>query len=195
MENSAKKTLFLAISGPSGVGKGTCIAELRSLLPQLKLSVSATTRKPRPGEKEGVHYYFLEKAKFEAYLANDEIIEYDSFCGNYYGTLKTTLDEAIKDGSSMALDITVKGSLNVKRFFPKQTVTVFIAPPDFECLKKRLLGRGTESAEVREMRLAQAEAECKQAEQFDYVVVNQTVQQCARELADIYIKEQAKLRK
>lgn len=193
MCKSAKKTLFLAVSGPSGVGKGTCIKALRELIPELKLSVSATTRQPRPGEKEGIHYYFLDKAKFETYLEHDEIIEYDSFCGNYYGTLKSTLDEAIKTGESMALDITVKGSLNVKRFFPTQTVTVFIAPPCLDSLRERLLGRGTESEEVRAMRLAHAEAECEQAKLFDYVVVNNKVEDCAKELADIYQKELAKV--
>lgn len=194
MSKVEDESIFLAISGPSGVGKGTCIAALRRLLPELKLSVSATTRQPRPGEIDGVHYHFLAKDKFKDYLHNDEIIEYDQFCGSYYGTLKATLDEAINEHEDMILDITVKGSLNVKRFFPKQTVTVFIAPPSIECLRARLLGRGTESEEVRALRLAQAEAECKQEDKFDYVVVNKNVDECAQKLLTIFQTVKANLK-
>lgn len=192
MANEHNFPIILAVSGPSGVGKGTCIAALRKMCPAIKLSVSATTRKPRPNEIEGIHYYFISEQQFNDYLKNDEIIEYDTFCGNYYGTPRQAVAKCLEEGKDIALDITVKGSLNVKRFFPNETVTIFIMPPNFNELKQRLIGRGTETFEVVKERLARADRELEQSKEFDYIVVNNEVGQCATELLQIYQAEKAK---
>lgn len=191
VNQAAVGPIILAISGPSGVGKGTVINALKEKLPELKLSVSATTRQPRPAEIDGVHYHFISKELFEKYIAADEIVEYDCFCDNYYGTPKLMLEQELAKGNDLVLDITVKGSLNVKRFFD-QTVTIFIAPPDLEELKCRLIQRGTESESVIQQRLAQADKELKACDEFDYVIVNRGIKQTAEAIMAILLVEKIK---
>ncbi len=180
----AEKGVVIALSGPSGVGKGTVITKVREIAPQIKHSVSITTREPRDGEKEGVDYYFRTVLQFEEMIENGEILEYDKYCDNYYGTLKAPLLECIEKGIDVIMDITVPGSLSVLQKFP-EAVSVFLLPPTFTELKRRLVNRGTESAEVQEKRLANAIVEINKAELFDYILVNDDLEKTAKRILAI----------
>ncbi|MCR5804622.1 MAG: guanylate kinase [Clostridia bacterium] len=171
----SEKGLMISVSGPSGVGKGTIIEEIRRMFPECKHSISVTTRPPRGEEQDGVEYYFRTKDEFEKLVKEGEIIEYDMYVDNYYGTPATPLIEKSNRGDDVLLDITIAGSLALKRKFP-QAVTIFILPPSFEKLEERLKGRGTESLELVQKRLEKAREEVLSAEKFDYVVVNDDLQ-------------------
>lgn len=173
--------VVLCLSGPSGVGKGTVIHALRSLAPELQLSVSMTTRAPRPGEREGIEYFFKSREAFEALLAEGKIVEYDEYVGNYYGTPLEPLEAHRRAGRDVVLDITVAGSLAVKRNYPR-AVTVFLLPPSLDELEQRLCGRGTEARELIERRLGFACREMRQAHKFQYILVNREVPETAKQL-------------
>ena len=166
-----RKGLIIVISGPAGSGKGTVIKLLREKLPDLRLSVSATTRDPRPGEEEGVHYYFITKAEFEKRIADGEILEYNYYCDNYYGTPKSELKRLSEGGHDVILEIDVNGGLQVKKLFP-DSIAVMLVPPTAKMLEERLRGRGTETEEVIKARLKRAEEEMELLGKYDYLAIN-----------------------
>ena len=188
------KGLIVSISGPSGVGKGTVIERLREMIPGCRHSISVTSRAPRGTEKDGVEYYFRSKEEFEELISKGEIIEYDQYVGNYYGTPLTPLLQMSSEGKTVLLDLTVPGSLALKDKF-EDTVTIFLLPPSMEELRSRLCGRGTESEDLIEKRMAQAKNEIAKAEKFDYVVTNRTVEQAAQEIAAIMKAEHCRLKR
>lgn len=174
-----KKGMLLIISGPSGVGKGTIIEALRERLRtdlgrELFLSVSMTTRSPRPGEIDGVHYSFVTREDFAKLVETDGFAEYAEFAGNFYGTPLAPIHEHSEAGDIVVFDIEVKGAANMRRIFPN-AVSVFIMPPSFEELRRRLSGRGTDSSESVEKRLRISKEECSRAGEFSHVICNDTV--------------------
>ena len=180
-----KGSLFV-ITGPSGAGKGTVLKEVIKNLDRLYFSVSATTRKPREGEVDGVHYHFMTKERFESLIADDRFLEYAQYAENYYGTPLDPVLEQLEQGNDVILEIELQGALQVKKRMP-QAVLVFIAPPSFEELEDRLRGRGTETEEVILRRLAIARQECENMHQFHYVVVNDQVTDAADRLRAVML--------
>ncbi len=186
-----KKGLLIVISGPSGVGKGTIINELLKRLENAKLSVSCTTRGPREGEKDGVHYYFIKKEEFERRIAEGLFLEYMPVFDNYYGTPADRVEELTAAGTDVILDIDVKGAEAVKNKKP-DAVTVFILPPSIEELEKRLKGRGTETEEQIQKRLSRADSEIRRSGSYDFCVVNGELSKAVSEIEDIIAKEHLK---
>ena len=178
----SKGKLFV-ISGASGVGKSTVLARVMEERKDLRFSVSATTRSPRPGEVDGVNYYFVTKAKFEEMIAQDAFIEYDAHMDNYYGTPNAQLEEKLTAGS-VILDIEPNGAFAVRRNRP-DAVLIFIAPPSMEELESRLRSRGDTCEEQIQMRLKRAEWEMEQRSHYDYVVINEQVNVCADKILQI----------
>ncbi len=165
-----KEGLKIVLSGPSGSGKGTIVRELIKN-EQFLLSISATTRQPRQGEEEGVHYFFKTKEMFEKMIANDELLEYACFCDNYYGTPKAFIEESVKKGKDVILEIEVQGAQQIKEIYP-EAIFIFVIPPSLTELESRLVGRGTEERDVIERRLKRAKEELALYETYDYIVVN-----------------------
>ncbi len=186
-----KHGLIVSLSGPSGVGKGTILAKVREDLPLSKSSVSVTTRSPREGEEEGVAYFFRTKDQFRQMLGDGEIIEYDEYVGNFYGTPAAPLKKMSGEGSDVLLDLTIAGSLALKEKF-EEAVTIFILPPSYEELESRLKGRGTETEDVIARRLAEAKGEILRANEFDYVVVNDDVDKAAAKIEAIIEAERCR---
>lgn len=182
-----KGSLFV-ITGPSGAGKGTVLKEVIKSLNRLYFSVSATTRKPREGEVDGVHYHFLTKERFEELISADRFLEYAQYAENYYGTPLDPVLDQLEQGNDVILEIELQGALQVKKRMP-QAVLVFIAPPSFEELEDRLRGRGTESEEVVLRRLAIARQECANMDQFRYIVVNDEVADAADRLRAVILSQ------
>ncbi len=181
----SKRGVLLVISGPSGVGKGTIINKLFEMDENLYFSVSATTRKPRPGEIDGVHYSFKTKEEFEHDIESGEMLEHAQFSGNYYGTPKSAVEAKLEQGKDVVLDIEIQGARNVKKLL-EEAVLVYILPPSIEELKHRLTGRNTEDEETVNRRLHTAYTELQQApELYDYFIVNDTVEQSAEYIKDI----------
>ncbi len=172
------------ITGPSGVGKGTLIRGLLERLPELALSVSATTRSPRPGEREGVDYHFLTPEEFEQHVRADDFVEHAEYSGNRSGTLRSELERRLEAGRPVVLEIEVQGARQVRTAMP-DAVAVFIAPPSLEALRARLIGRGTDSSEQVERRLRTAERELQAQPEFAHVVVNDRLEQATEELVAI----------
>ena len=165
------KGLLVVFSGPSGSGKGTILHDVLEQEPSVMLSVSATTRAPREGEQNGVNYLFLGKNQFEQMIADGGMLEHACYCGNYYGTPRKPVEDAMKNGKDVILEIEVQGALQIKQKFP-ECVTVFILPPSMEVLENRLRRRQTEDETTILKRLAKAKEELDFAAQYDYVVVN-----------------------
>ena len=182
-----KGKLFI-VSGPSGVGKSTVLRKLFAERENLYFSVSATTREPRPGEENGVHYHFLTMETFREWIANDEFLEYAEFVGNAYGTPKRYVDEALEAGKDVILDIEVQGAAQVRDKRP-DTVAVFIAPPSWDELERRLTERGTDTPEKIQKRLQRAKDEVLEAHNYNYFVINDTVENAVRELEAILTAE------
>jgi guanylate kinase len=176
------------ITGPSGVGKGTLIRGLLERVPGLELSVSATTRPPRPGERDGVDYHFLGDEEFDRRVANGEFVEHARYSGQQYGTLRSELERRMADAAGVVLEIEVQGARQIRAAMP-EAVQVFIAPPSVEALRARLVGRGTDAPENVEARLATALEELEAEREFEYVVVNDRLEQATEELADIVRRE------
>mgnify|MGYP003289247332 CR=1 FL=1 len=183
----AKGKLFV-ISGASGVGKSTVLSRVMSRRDDLRFSVSATTRAPRPGEVDGQSYYFVTKEKFQQMIADDAFLEYDAHMDNYYGTPRTQLEEKLLSGS-VILDIEPNGAFQVRSAMP-DAVLIFIAPPSMEELERRLRSRGDTSEEQIRLRLDRAKWEVQQSLKYDYSVINDQVETCAEKILNI-IAEQA----
>lgn len=186
-----KQGRILIVSGPSGVGKGTIVREVMKDNPSLQFSVSATTRAIRPGEVEGKSYYFVTKEQFEAMIAAGELLEHACYAGNYYGTPLKPVEAALAEGISIVLEIDVQGALQVMQRRP-DVISVFIAPPSFAELKRRLAGRGDTPPEVAARRLEVAGQECKVASQYQYTIVNDDLQQAVAALEAILTAERCR---
>ena len=180
------------ISGPSGVGKSTVLKALFEGRDDLYFSVSATTRAPREGEIDGVHYHFIEPEEFMQWINDDAFLEYAQYVGNFYGTPKKFVDAAMDEGKDVILDIEVQGAMQVYAKRP-DTVRIFIAPPTWEELERRLTKRGTDSPEKIQQRLLRAKVEMKTAADYDYFVINDTVETAVAELKAIMLAEHCKV--
>lgn len=181
----SNRGVLIVVSGPSGVGKGTVISKLFDMDENLYFSVSATTRLPRPGEVDGVHYKFKTKEEFKKDIETGEMLEYAMYSGNYYGTPKSSVEKKLAQGKDVVLDIEIQGARSVKRLMP-EAVLVYILPPDIEELKHRLIGRNTEDEETIKLRLETAYRELKEApELYDFFVVNDVVEEAASKMEDI----------
>jgi len=172
------------ITGPSGVGKGTLIGELLRRVPDLELSISATTRQPRPGEVDGRDYHFLSPAEFERRMRAEDFLEYATYSGNRYGTLRSEVERRLAAGRSVVLEIEVQGARQVRAAM-RESVQVFIAPPDPAVLRARLLSRGTDSPEAIDLRLEVAAQELAAQDEFAYRVCNDDLERAADELEQI----------
>lgn len=184
MENNSRLGNLFVISGPSGAGKGTLLSKVIERIPDAWVSVSATTRNPRPGEEEGVHYYFLDKDHFLELVNHDGFLEWAKVHDNYYGTLKESVLEHMKAGEQVILEIDVQGALQVRNVIPEAHL-VFIEPPSLEELERRLRSRGTESDDVISSRMKTAEVELAQKMEYDIQVVNDDLEQAANELTAV----------
>ena len=171
----------LVITGPSGVGKGTLIRSLLERHPDLELSVSATTRPPRPGERDGVDYHFLSPEEFERRVAAGEFVEHAGYAGHRYGTLRSELERRAAAGRAVVLEIEVQGARQVREALP-EAIQIFLAPPSLEALRLRLVGRGTDDERVMEERMRVAEQELRARDEFGHVIVNDRLEDAVEEL-------------
>ncbi len=176
------------ICGPSGVGKGTVVSRLMEADPTLYFSVSATTRAPRAGEADGVHYHFLTRERFQEWIDAGDFLEHAQFVGNFYGTPRRYVDEAMDQGRDVLLDIEIQGAEQIHQKRP-EAVRIYIAPPSWEELERRLTGRGTEDGEKIRSRLARGREEFAAARDFDYLVINDTVDHAVAEIRAIMTAE------
>ena len=186
-----RRGLLIVFSGPSGSGKGTVLKAIMEKRETLALSVSATTRAPRDGEVDGVHYLFYSKEQFEEQIEKDGFLEWACFCENYYGTPKARIESLRDEGTDVILEIEVQGAMKVKEACP-DAVLIFNLPPSAEVLKNRLVGRNTDAPEVIEKRLKTAEWEVSQAVNYDYVIVNDIIEKTADEFLSVIDGEKCK---
>ena len=181
----SNKGLLFVFSGPSGVGKGSIMKNFTAKYADENfISVSATTRKPRPGEVNGVHYFFMSEDEFTALAENGGMLEYANFSGNYYGTPKEPVYKTLEEGKNVFLEIEVQGAAKVKKICP-EAIFVFVMPPNMEELTRRLVDRNTEDQKTIELRLSNARREIEQARNYDYIIVNNTIEEAVEELAAI----------
>ena len=178
------KHVLMAVSGPSGAGKGTIVKTILQRREDVVESVSCTTRPPREGEVHGKHYFFLSKEEFLRRIDENDFLEYDEHFGNYYGTPKSFVEETLKT-KSVIMEIDVVGALNAKKFFP-DCVLVMILPPSIEELKNRLIGRGSETAEEIENRLSRIQYEVSQKDKYDYIIVNDDLETAIADVSRIF---------
>lgn len=187
-----KKGLLIVVSSPSGGGKGTILKELFAQNENLRMSVSATTRAPRPGEVHGQHYYFITKDEFKAQIDGGGMLEYASYCENFYGTPKKPVEDWLNAGYDVVLEIEVQGGRQIKTTAP-DCVSLFILPPSLEVLEKRLRGRGTETDAVIEKRLLAARAEIECVRDYDYAIFNDTVEAAVSDIEAILRAEKLRV--
>lgn len=187
----AGKGILIVLSGPSGAGKGTVVGALLRKLPGLVLSVSATTRLPRENEVDGVNYYFITREKFLSMIESGEFLEWARVYDNYYGTPRRAVEKALAEGKDVLLEIDVQGGLQVKAKFP-DAVLVFLLPPSWDELASRLAGRGSEPREEVEKRLAWAQDELRTFPRYDYVVINDRVEEAAEKIRSIITAEKCR---
>ncbi|MGI6005417.1 MAG: guanylate kinase [Christensenellales bacterium] len=184
VRSKARPPLLLVVSGPSGAGKGTVCGHLKKMMPELRVSVSATTRAPRPGEVEGMDYFFKSREEFLRMKQNDEFIETAELFGHYYGTPVDGVRQALSAGDDILLEIDIQGAMQVKRFF-EGAVFVFVVPPTMEILIERIIGRATEDTESIRRRMAQARQEMDRISAYDYVIVNDIAEEAASRICCI----------
>lgn len=181
--------ILIVVSGFSGAGKGTLMKALMNRYSErYALSVSATTRSPREGEKNGVEYFFRTKEEFEKMIAKDELTEYAKYVDNYYGTPKAYVEEQLSAGKDVILEIEIQGALKIKEKFP-DTLLLFVTPPDADTLKERLIGRGTETMDVIEARMKRTAEEAQFMDQYDHLVINDKLEICVEEMHQIIQSE------
>lgn len=186
-----REGLLVVVSGPSGTGKGTLLNNFRQKENNVKFSVSATTRGPRSGEVDGVNYFFKNHEEFNSMIKNGELVEWVKYCDNYYGTPKKCIEDTIKSGFDCLLEIEVEGALNIKTIYP-DCISIFILPPSFEELRRRIDGRGTEKIEVIEKRMQKALKEMNYVDRYDYVVVNDDIEEAVNSVSCILACEKLK---
>ncbi|TXL67629.1 guanylate kinase [Cerasibacillus terrae] len=186
-----QKGLLFILSGPSGVGKGTVRKEIFARKPDLKYSISMTTRERRKGEREGIDYYYKTREEFETLIKQNKLLEYAEYVNNYYGTPREFVEKQLTDGYDVFLEIEVQGALQVKKNFP-EGVFIFLLPPSLEELKNRIMHRGTESLELVRNRLNEAKNEINMMDAYDYVVVNDDVRHAASKVQSIIQSEHLK---
>lgn len=185
------KGVLTVVSGFSGAGKGTVMKRLIQKYDDYALSISVTTRKPREGERDGIEYFFKTKEEVEAMIENDEFLEYARYVDNYYGTPRFYVEEMLAKGKNVILEIEIQGAMQIKAK-NQEAVLVFVTPPSFEELRNRLVGRGTETADVIESRLKRASEEAEGMPSYDYILVNDQVEDCVDRLHQIILSERAK---
>jgi len=192
IKNAQQRGNVFVISGPSGVGKGTLISMLIKKHPEIVLSVSATTRKPRAGEVNGINYLFTPKERFEEMIETDEFLEWANFAGNYYGTCRSIVEQTLFEGRDIALEIDVKGALQVKEKLPG-AILIFILPPSIKELESRLFKRKTDSEEEIKRRLSIVESEINKKGSFNYEIVNDNLEKALQSLEGIILAERCKV--
>ncbi len=185
-----KEGLKVVLSGPSGSGKGTIVKELIKD-DNFKLSVSATTRKPREGEEHGVHYFFKTKEEFCNMIEQSELLEYAQFCDNYYGTPKCFIEECVENGKDVILEIEVQGAAQVKAVYP-DAIFIFVIPPSLRELENRLVGRNTETGDVIQKRLERAKEEIYLYREYDYIIINDNIERAASDIRNVITAEKLK---
>ena len=185
------KGVLTVVSGFSGAGKGTVMKRLIQKYDDYALSISVTTRNPREGERDGIEYFFKTKEEVEAMIENDEFLEYARYVDNYYGTPRFYVEEMLAKGKNVILEIEIQGAMQIKAK-NQEAVLVFVTPPSFEELRNRLIGRGTETADVIESRLKRASEEADGMPSYDYILVNDQVEDCVDRLHQIILSERAK---
>lgn len=178
--------ILVVVSGFSGAGKGTLMKELVGRYDNYALSVSMTTRQPRPEEVEGVSYFFVDKDTFEKTIGQDGLIEYARYLDNYYGTPRKWVEEQLESGRDVILEIEIQGALKVKEKFP-ETLLLFVMPPSAEELQRRLTGRGTETADVIRSRMERAVQESEGIENYDYILINDNLDECVEQMHDVIL--------
>lgn len=183
---------LIVISGASGVGKSTVLKEVMTRLPNLHFSVSATTRPQRPGEADGVNYFFVNHEQFRNMIDNQELLEYAEYVGNFYGTPEAPVNKALKDGTDILLDIEIQGALNVKKR-RSDSILIYMMAPSFAELERRLSGRGDTAPEIVAERLAHAKWEFQYASHYDYLVINDQVEHAVNEIISIITAEKCKM--
>ena len=181
---------LIAISAPSGTGKSTLCEEIRRKKPEIKFSVSCTTRPKRKYEKDGINYYFLNEDEFKSKIKNNELLEYEEVHGYYYGTLINTLKNAISSKELMLFDVDVNGAMSIKKKYPRNTLTVFILPPSIEDLKVRLINRGTDSIKIIKKRLERTNKEMKFKDKFDTFMINDDLSSAVKKLNEIITNQE-----
>ena len=181
MKTKQHKGILIVVSGFSGAGKGTLMKRLVSDYDNYALSVSMTTRQPRTGEVDGREYFFSTKEELEKKIEEEGLVEYSCYCGNYYGTPREYVEKKLEEGKDVILEIEIQGALKIKQKFPT-ALLLFVMPPSAAELKRRLVGRGTETEDVIEKRLKRATEEAEGIENYDYIVINDNLEECVREM-------------
>ena len=184
MEKHKEKGILVVVSGFSGAGKGTIMKNLTQKYDNYALSISATTRAPRPGEEEGKSYFFVSKDRFEEMIDRDELVEYAKYVDNYYGTPRKFVEDCLNKGKDVILEIEIQGALKIKKKFP-DSLLIFMAPPSAEELRARLIGRNTEDEETVNKRLSRAIVEAEGVEAYDYILVNADIDTCTEKLHNL----------
>ncbi len=176
-----KRGILLVISGFSGAGKGTVVNRLREKYDEYALSISMTSRAPRPGDVEGETYFFVTREKFEKTIAENGLLEYAEYCGNYYGTPRAFVEQQLDSGKNVILEIEIQGATNIKKAFP-ESLLIFLTPPSASELERRLKGRGTETEDVIMKRLKRASEESEGMDKYDFIIVNDDLERCVEEV-------------
>lgn len=183
--------LIIVVSAPSGTGKSTVLNLLRAEYLKLRFSVSATTRSPRSGEVDGVNYHFKSRAEFEEMIRNNRLVEWDEYCSNYYGTPRDYIEDSVKEGFDIVLDITVEGAAKMKEQYP-DSIFIFMLPPTLDELKRRIEKRGTETPESVNKRMAQVKHELAYIDNYDYIVINDDIPTAVNDMKAIITAEKLK---
>lgn len=187
-----RQGLLFVVSGPSGTGKGTLLKRLKEMNGNVRFSISATTREPRKGEVDGTNYFYKTKDQFRHMIEKGELVEWDEYCGNYYGTPRAYIEKTLEQGFDVVLEITVEGAANVKRKY-EGCISIFVMPPSFTELEKRITARGTEDSETIKARLMQSVSELSRIEGYDYVVINDDLGKAADDINAIMHAEKLKV--